>query len=272
MGYKDEEMMKLMEEMFHKIRRSHAGGPMDERSQFERPMSEGPHHGGPHHEGPHHEGPHHERPHHGGPHHEGPHDEMSYEEKPHDGEFQYEEPHHGACRHEGIDYEGPCCEDSQIDGEDKYPRDGERMGFKREFHGRGPGFREMDGLHRHRGHRPPMGRERLLVLIDKERQVSQNKLAAYLSIRPQSLSELLVKLERDGYILRTKNEEDKRETLVSLTEKGEARAKEVESARTQQAEAFFSPLTQEEKDTLFELLKKLFSREEEQDADREEEQ
>lgn len=119
---------------------------------------------------------------------------------------------------------------------------------------RGPHMRNMRGP----GFcRPPMARERVLRLIREEKGISQRKLAALLSIRPQSLSELLSKLEKDGYITRRQNPDDKREIFVELTETGEQRAQEVETVREQQAVDFFSVLSTEEQEKLSELLDKL---------------
>ena len=108
-----------------------------------------------------------------------------------------------------------------------------------------------------------MARERILRIIGEEEGISQKKLAEYFRIRPQSLSELLGKLEKDGYVTRRQNEQDKRETLVYLTEQGKQRAEEVEAARSQQTAALFSPLTDEEKETLIALLEKLIPSENE---------
>lgn len=119
---------------------------------------------------------------------------------------------------------------------------------------RGPYMRDM---RRSGCSRPPMARERVLRLIREEDGISQRKLAALLSIRPQSLSELLAKLEKDGYITRRQNPDDKREIFVELTESGEQRAKEVETVREQQAVNFFSALSTEEQEKLSELLDKL---------------
>lgn len=108
--------------------------------------------------------------------------------------------------------------------------------------------------------RPPLARERILRLIGESEPVSQTVLASHLAIRPQSLSEQLAKLENDGLILRNADEQDKRVTLVSLTEAGRERAHEVEAARAEQAAAFLSPLSQEEREQLFFLLQKLAAR------------
>ena len=127
--------------------------------------------------------------------------------------------------------------------------------------GRGPhGGEEGRGHHGPHGpeHRPPhRERERVLSLLDETEGISQQKLALILGIRPQSLSELIMKLERDGLLLRSKNPEDRRETLVSLTEAGRQRAAEFEQQRRRREEDFLAPLTAEERSTLTGLLRKL---------------
>ena len=97
----------------------------------------------------------------------------------------------------------------------------------------------------------------MLSLLDETEGISQQKLALILGIRPQSLSELIMKLERDGLLLRSKNPEDRRETLVSLTEAGRQRAAEYEQQRRFREEDFLAPLTAEERSTLTGLLRKL---------------
>lgn len=102
-------------------------------------------------------------------------------------------------------------------------------------------------------------RERILRLVDSSGRISQKQLAQQFSVSPQSMSEALSKLEHDGYIVRTKNETDKRETLVSLTEKGRSHSAEVSEERTRQAQKFFAAFTQSEKETLYSLMEKLMS-------------
>lgn len=119
--------------------------------------------------------------------------------------------------------------------------------------GHGPG----EGMCHH--HRPHRERDRVLSLLDDTEGISQQKLALILDIRPQSLSELLLKLERDGLLTREKNPADRRETLVSLTPEGKERAAEFEAERRRFGEAFFAPLTDEERETLGELLGKLLA-------------
>jgi len=102
-------------------------------------------------------------------------------------------------------------------------------------------------------------RERVLqVVLDAgEAGIRQRDIAAALGINPSSLSEQIDRLEADRYLERRANAEDKRSTLIFLTEKGKARAYELEDERRKRAEDFCANLSDEEKDTLIALLDKL---------------
>ena len=76
-------------------------------------------------------------------------------------------------------------------------------------------------------------------------------------INPSSVSELISKLESEGYVVRTVDPDDKRATLITLTEVGRARAYELEDERNERFEKFFEPLTEEEKEQLLALMEKL---------------
>jgi len=108
------------------------------------------------------------------------------------------------------------------------------------------------------GFRPPLSRERLLVaMAENSDGIRQKDLMEKLHIGQSSTSELINKLEDDGYIERKVDESDKRATLLFLTEKGQARAAEVADERAAMFEDVFSKLTDEEKHTLSDLLDKL---------------
>ncbi len=107
----------------------------------------------------------------------------------------------------------------------------------------------------------PMPREILLlaVLDQGENGIRQKDLAAKIGINASSLSEQIDHLEADRYLERRENPDDKRSTLIFLTEKGKARAYEVQDQRQQAAEKFLDKLSDEEKDTLISLLDKLLA-------------
>ncbi|MCT3454674.1 MarR family transcriptional regulator, partial [Limosilactobacillus fermentum] len=127
--------------------------------------------------------------------------------------------------------------------------------------GMGPGM--MMGRH----HMPPFAkpglghghsREHLLVLIGKHPDgIRQKELAEGFGINQSSTSELVSKLEDDGYLKREVDPKDKRATLLFLTDLGKARAAEVEDAQKTMFEGLFKNLTAEEKQTFGDLLDKI---------------
>lgn len=86
---------------------------------------------------------------------------------------------------------------------------------------------------------PMQGQGRILSALRRMHSVSQKELGNNLDIRPQSLGELLQKLESNDYIKRYRSPTDKRALIVELTEKGEQ-----------------FQLNRPEYDTLFETLSK----------------
>lgn len=64
------------------------------------------------------------------------------------------------------------------------------------------------------------GQGRILAMLKIQPEIATKDLAYLLGIRQQSLNELLIKLEKSGYIERRPSENDKRVMIVCLTEKG----------------------------------------------------
>ena len=134
-------------------------------------------------------------------------------------------------------------------------------------HGHGPEGRISDGpdCHPHgegHGHGPKKchkrrGQERVLTMIAMQEGISQKDLAFLLGIRPQTLGEMLQKLEERGLVERKKSEADARVTEVTLTDEGRARAAEIAERRALAAEDLFAALTDDEKDQLAAILDKL---------------
>ncbi len=117
-----------------------------------------------------------------------------------------------------------------------------------------------DGDHPPFGDRPQprgQGRGRLMGFLNDHGEMSQSQIAAHLNIRPQSLSELLTKMENDGLIVRRQSDEDRRQTLVFLTDMGRSRVEEFREEHRRRAAEFLEPLTEEEKNSLAQILRKL---------------
>ena len=149
----------------------------------------------------------------------------------------------------------------------------------------GPGYPPGRPPHRPHGHRSPvLARERILTLLlehenlqDEGAEVAgfsegmtnttdngtvssglrQKQLTEMMRINPSTMSEFIGHLESDGYVERNIDPSDKRATLITLTEKGRARAHVLQDERKEKLDLLFSPLTEEEKKELFRLLYKL---------------
>lgn len=149
---------------------------------------------------------------------------------------------HGPCGHgpKGPGMQGPCG-----------------------MHAEGPrGPHGPHGPHGHGPHDPKrmqaFAQARLLSLLTEyENGVRQKVLAEEMRINPSSTSELISKLESEGYVARTVDPDDKRATLIALTEVGRARAYEMEDERNEKFAKVFEPLTAKEKEQLLKLLEKL---------------
>ena len=123
-------------------------------------------------------------------------------------------------------------------------------------HGPHPGPGPQGPHMHHRGRMFP--RERVLeVILNSEEGMHQKDILEEIHINPSSLSELIDKLEADHYVERRVDPADKRATLISLTEKGKARAYEVTDAHREACAKMFANLSDEEKSQLLVLLDKI---------------
>lgn len=108
-------------------------------------------------------------------------------------------------------------------------------------------------------HRQGKGRGRLRVLSVLERHgaITQRELADRLDIRPASVSELLMKMESSGLVVRFPNPEDGRAVLVELSKSGHEQAKQSFAHRGEIDGSLFAALDDEEKEALGKILDKL---------------
>jgi len=113
------------------------------------------------------------------------------------------------------------------------------------------------GLHirRERGFFGDMrrGQGRVLSLLKMQPEITQKNLSYLLDMRPQSLGELLGKLEKKGFITRTPSEDDRRIMIIRLTQEGEKAAENPEN----KSDDFFGILNSEEKEQFNEYLERL---------------
>ncbi|NLN54425.1 MAG: MarR family transcriptional regulator [Firmicutes bacterium] len=101
------------------------------------------------------------------------------------------------------------------------------------------------------------GQGRILALLKLKPEISQKELSDLLDMRPQSLGELLGKLERNGYITRTPSERDQRVLIIRLTDAG----KELSALNEQKSDtgSLFKSLSTEEQTALNDYLDRIIA-------------
>ena len=88
-------------------------------------------------------------------------------------------------------------------------------------------------------------------------EMTQRLLREHMSIQQSSLSELVKKMEEQGLIRRSPCVTDRRQVVLSITEEGLRLLSESEETDLQQNITYMQVLTDEEQQTLYELLTKL---------------
>lgn len=100
------------------------------------------------------------------------------------------------------------------------------------------------------------GQGRVLSILSHHPGIYQKDLAHLLDIRPQSMSEIIMKLECNGYITRLPNDKDRRSMCIHLTTEGIQTAKFMEN-NIQEAVKVFDCLSPEEKTNLQQYLSRI---------------
>ncbi|MDR3088481.1 MAG: MarR family transcriptional regulator [Desulfobulbaceae bacterium] len=117
-------------------------------------------------------------------------------------------------------------------------------------------LRFMMRAHHHEGH-AEHAQMRVLALIKDAEPMNQRDLLEKLHVRSASLSELLAKLERRNLISRARDERDKRNFIITLTEEGAAATLAVGPSRQRHTDAIFAALSADERGQLARLLEKV---------------
>ncbi len=117
-------------------------------------------------------------------------------------------------------------------------------------------------LHFHRGGHS--GKAPIICLLARNGgTMSQQELGRSLELKPGSLSEILAKIETAGLIERTRDERDRRQLFVHLTERGFHQAELDQASRERFRQDAFTCLTVQEQEDLVSMLEKIRHRWEE---------
>lgn len=94
----------------------------------------------------------------------------------------------------------------------------------------------------------------VLQLLQKNGPMSQQDIQEVLDIQAGSVSELISKLESKGFLLRQRDEADRRKVVISLTERGQTLEIRPQAEILSQR---YSPLDEEKQEQLLGLLDRL---------------
>lgn len=102
-----------------------------------------------------------------------------------------------------------------------------------------------------------VSQKRLITILYTEGDFSQKKLLKRLDIQAGSLSELLNKVEINGWIIREEDPNDRRGLNITLTDLGKEKAQEFLKQREEIIEQLFLDYSESEKQEFGYLLSKL---------------
>ncbi len=109
--------------------------------------------------------------------------------------------------------------------------------------------------HRRGGKR---GQIRILKLIKERGQITQKELLEILTLKSGSVSETVKKLENQGFIIKKRDNEDKRKINIILTDEGSKFLESQMEVNREQEKVLFTSLSSEEQIQLQTLLNKVF--------------
>ncbi|WP_251547314.1 MarR family winged helix-turn-helix transcriptional regulator [Limosilactobacillus caecicola] len=99
------------------------------------------------------------------------------------------------------------------------------------------------------------GGQIIAVLGRHDNHYFQNELAKQVHVRPGSLSQVLTRLEKNGLITRHRDEQDRRQVIVTLTEQGRLKNQELDAERQEFMDALLDKLTIEDCQALIRIGK-----------------
>lgn len=98
---------------------------------------------------------------------------------------------------------------------------------------------------------------RAVNILHRHGPMRLSDLAGHLRIAARSATGVVDALQERELVLRSPDPEDRRATLVTLTRRGERVADDLRSARVAEADAFFSTLSPDDRESLSRVLRAL---------------
>lgn len=100
-------------------------------------------------------------------------------------------------------------------------------------------------------------RYEILIYLKKNGNKLQREIAQYLNIDPAAITRHIKILEKKGYITKTRNKENEREVIISLTDFAKLELKKCQNNHCENKCDLPIPFTQEEIDKTLEILEQI---------------
>lgn len=90
------------------------------------------------------------------------------------------------------------------------------------------------------------GQTGVLFVLDNEGTLSQREIAGKMCVKPPSMTVMLQKMEKNGFVTRNPDKEDQRIIRITLTDKGKNCVGEIRAALARMEEKMFDGFSREE--------------------------
>lgn len=91
-----------------------------------------------------------------------------------------------------------------------------------------------------------VGQAGVLFVLDKEGTLSQREIAGKMCVKPPSMTVMLQKMEKNGFVTRRPDKEDQRIIRIALTDRGKNCVGEIMTALERMEERMFQGFSREE--------------------------
>lgn len=101
------------------------------------------------------------------------------------------------------------------------------------------------------------GQPMMLLLLCREDGVPQSTLSKELAITPATVSAMVKRMEKNGFVIRKRDSEDERVSNVYLTDAGRVISSQLDNFQSEMEEIVFSEFSIEEKKTMRNYLERV---------------
>jgi len=104
-----------------------------------------------------------------------------------------------------------------------------------------------------------VGQDIFLLTLAQHGELSQTELKKRLKVEYSTIHKIASRLEKKGFVVKSKDTSDQRVSLIRLSEKGESAAEKIMYYWDELETVFFEPLNDKEKKQLQDLMEKLIT-------------